>query len=1454
MHRLANEEYRDDSGTDAAFDELVCRLVGQLEAGDRVDISSVAAEYPVYAERLRQVLPALQAMVAFGGESKLAASRSGNGVAEHSAGPAPAILGEFRIGREIGRGGMGVVYEAEQLSLGRRVALKVLPFAALLDRQQLARFKNEARAAATLDHPNIVAVHSVGSERGVNFYAMQYIDGRSMAEVIAELRRARRPESNESAATQNLSGVTKAIVAGDFAPKRVAANGRLATTAKSSLPKAISDTIAGDTKRDLQAGISTWPGTQSREYFRTVADLGIQASEAIDHAHSHGVLHRDVKPGNLLIDDTGKLWVTDFGLARIEAEAGLTMTGDLLGTLRYMSPEQALAKRVVVDHRSDIYSLGATLYELLTLQPAYAGGDRQEVLRQIAFEEPRRPRQIDRRIPVDLETIIAKAMEKNPADRYATAREMADDFRRFLASEPIRAKPAPLVQRIAKWSRRHVAVVWSAAGALLLSTIVLLVASLQVGKWYREAERQREFASSQLEEVQRQQEAVRAAERKELQARTEIERNKYAKDMMTADQLVERGQVAALHALLDTYLPQSGAADLRGWEWYYYLAKLHEEQQTLYGHVGAVEAIAWSPKGDYVATGGKDGRLNLWDFESGRALRTLTENEDGFLALDWSPDGGQIATGHENNRLRIWDISTISAERTISSYGWYHPIDWSPDGAHVATVQHEGRDGDWVLKIWNAENWKEIKSFRAKVKICVAWSPDGQRIAYLAGVSDDRNSKLKRSEIRIWDLLEEQHLSPTFWHPDDLYAIAWSPAGDKLATAGTNGTILWNTATGKQFRELPSKSPIAEQTIAWHPSTETLAVANPDGSVSVWDTETVVELRRFLTPDGVTRICWSPDGKYLASVGDAGIIKIWRVDESDSAFGVSAGTRYVAWSPDGSQVATANSDGAVKLVSIAEGRSRALPSYEKKPDIIVWSPDGKLVAIGGGAGYISICDVVAGNELSRLPIDGNASELAWMRDRSTLVVITQPKDALSIWNIFERRMIAQLDGQRQVIATTPLNDQLVVGSDRCEIVDPASGKSMLPIAIPAEVQPPIRISAAAWSPDATLIAAAANNLVWLVDSATGGTVRVLRGHQESRVRCAVWRPDGEQLATASPTEVVIWNASTGQPVSSISGQFGNKPDVVWYPDGKTIVVFSGLDFSAVFDATKGYEFAGSAEFDFDRAHRLAAAGDLERAVSLLKQLANEHPENQQYAEAWRRHATHAHLVTAQQYEDKKEWQHAVAELTKAIELSSNNRNALFRRCHILRSQLKETERALSTAARLVQIAPDWPEAWNLRGCCHSDLKQYGESLSDFNQALKLDPDDAQLIYNRGKTLLRLGRYDEALNDLNTAITKTPENWHSLNWAAWLLATAPEDEFRDGRRAIELATKACEMTEFKNAIIVDTLAAAYAEAGDFEKAVEWQQKAIELTNESDAVSGGYIKRLEAFQRREPWREE
>ena len=327
---------------------LVEELADRLRRREPVEIEAVLAEHPQHAEALRQVWPTLALL----GDLHSRSASKDSPPPLGANGTANTVLGDFRLVREIGRGGMGIVYLAEQVSLGRQVALKVLPFAGTLDEARLQRFRNEARAAASLQHPHIVPVYAVGSEGGVHYYAMRLIDGRTLAQVVAEVRQAR--------------GLT---------PRENAPVVQASTTAETQTAK------DGSTDADV-------PETPD---VRTLARWTADAAEALDHAHRVGIVHRDIKPSNLLLDADGQIWITDFGLAQSETDDDLTATGDLLGTLRYMSPEQALGRRGVVDQRSDVYSLGITLYELLALEPAFREADRGELLRQVAQVDPLPP-------------------------------------------------------------------------------------------------------------------------------------------------------------------------------------------------------------------------------------------------------------------------------------------------------------------------------------------------------------------------------------------------------------------------------------------------------------------------------------------------------------------------------------------------------------------------------------------------------------------------------------------------------------------------------------------------------------------------------------------------------------------------------------------------------------------------------------------------------------------------------------------------------------------------------------------------------------------------------------------------------------------------------------------------------------------------------------------------------
>jgi eukaryotic-like serine/threonine-protein kinase len=453
---------------EAILAEVAEELTRQLQAGVAVDVEAYVARHPEHAGPIRHLLPALERLADLG--------RSGLREISGTAPPAvpgpdvaPRLLGDYRLLREVGRGGMGVVYEAEQVSLGRRVALKVLP-PHRVDPIRLRRFEREARAAGRLHHTNIVPVFGFGQEDGTSYYVMQFISGQPLDVVIDELRRLRREVEGGAAPASG----PPASVAGDAAPTATSAarslrDGRSipegADGAGGPGPLGGADPAAEESATPFLTGAASWSSSR-RAYARNVARVGVQVAEALEYAAGQGVIHRDIKPSNLLMDQRGTIWVTDFGLAKAAGQEDLTGTDDLVGTLRYMAPERL---RGLLDRRSDVYALGLTLFEMLALRPAFGGSDRGEILRQITRGEPPRLEGIDPSIPRDLATVVHKAIARHPDDRYQTAGDLAADLNRFLEDRPIAARrhgPAFLAWR---WCLRNPAV------AALLGVVALLL-------------------------------------------------------------------------------------------------------------------------------------------------------------------------------------------------------------------------------------------------------------------------------------------------------------------------------------------------------------------------------------------------------------------------------------------------------------------------------------------------------------------------------------------------------------------------------------------------------------------------------------------------------------------------------------------------------------------------------------------------------------------------------------------------------------------------------------------------------------------------------------------------------------------------------------------------------------------------------------------------------------------
>ncbi|MEO1497994.1 MAG: protein kinase [Planctomycetota bacterium] len=472
--------------------EVLDRYVAALDSGTAPPADELLAAHPDLADELAECLEGVEAI--HQAVKTARAEEPAKQAAPSASHEAPQQIGDYAIRREIGRGGMGVVYEAEEGALRRRVALKVLPFAAVLDQKQIARFRNEAQAAAQLHHPHIVPVFSIGQDRGVHFYAMQHIEGRSVAQAIDELRR----EAGEATTlADSLAETLSTTQPPEPPPTRPSRSG---------------------SPRSGSAGEPTTPSLgpthRSGQFFDAVARLGADIADALHHAHEYGVVHRDVKPSNLLLDAAGKAWITDFGLARVQTELGVTATGDVVGTLRYMSPEQARGRADQVDGRTDVYGLGATLYELMTLQHAHRGDNRQQVLDRIERNDPIRPRRINPHVPPDLESIVGRAMDKDPASRYPTAAAMAEDLRRFLAGLPTVARPPGPLRLAGKWLARRRRFV---AGLAAASLVVALVAVAGAVGIFREQQR----TAAALVEAQRQ---TANAELRFSQAREVVDR------------------------------------------------------------------------------------------------------------------------------------------------------------------------------------------------------------------------------------------------------------------------------------------------------------------------------------------------------------------------------------------------------------------------------------------------------------------------------------------------------------------------------------------------------------------------------------------------------------------------------------------------------------------------------------------------------------------------------------------------------------------------------------------------------------------------------------------------------------------------------------------------------------------------------------------------------------------
>jgi WD40 repeat protein/serine/threonine protein kinase len=1078
-------------------------------------------------------------------------------------------FGRFQIRRELGHGTFGIVFLAFDPRLGREVALKIPRPDTLATPALRRRFQHEARAAAGLDHPNLVPVYEAGEVGPVSYIASAYCPGPTLARWLKQRQ--------------------------ELLPAQAAAT--------------------------------------------LVATL----AEAVHHAHSHGILHRDLKPSNILLVSGGVVtgeWshttghestthhspltthqpkITDFGLAKLLAgEAGgfapsQTQTGEIVGTPHYMSPEQAAGKNKEIGPASDIYSLGAILYELLTGRPPFQAESILETLDQLRLQDPVPPRQLRARLPRDLETICLRCLQKEPGKRYAGASELAQDLRRFLAGEPIRTRPIRVWERVAKWVRRRPAAAALVAVSSLAS--VLLVAGLAAGIVLL-SDKQRE---------------TQDALRREKEAREEIEETSYL-----------NGITSAFHEIslrnwgrADEYL-EGCPEKLRGWEWHYLKRRRHTppidplpvgrprtfteapweyflERFTMSG--GGFD-LAFHPNGRHLAIPSSGNRIRVWDASSGQEVLSLRGHAGRVLSLAYSPDGRRLASTSEDKTVKVWDVTAglVSGELREPVFTRDHKqpvigVAFSPDGQRLATVSGEtdrpGEAKDWdvasgqllfnfpaqaipnvvvhfafspdsrrlaaggvgnIVKVWDLTTGAEVIALPGHTEpiLNVTFSPDGRR---LISAGRDR-------VVNVWNLgdAERGELSPRFTLPDfstSPWCIALSPDGSRLAVGGprADGNVrVYDMTTGKLLHKLMGDFRII--CVAFSPDGRRLASAGGDRIVRLWDTTTGQEVLSLRDHDGaIGRVLFSPDGQRLASASEDGWVRVWDAspfDENADPRVRTLGGREdgefngVAFDPKGRWLASASSDKSVKLWDVQTGREvHAFHGHNEAALCVAFSPDGRHLLSGSMDRTVKLWDTRTGVEL---PLPGcdrfklMVHSVAFSPDGRAFA--TGAHQEVRLWDLTGQSLLPPLQADPEFVSCVRFSLDgkclATVGhTGVARIRDVSSGEEVCSFKGPSA-------NAVAFHPAGKYVASGGTDgQVRLWHPATGHEIHPPLSEHLGPVQSMAFGRDGRYLATASKKEVIVWDANSFKKLQTFNRLTGRIWSVAFSPDGDRLAAASG---------------------------------------------------------------------------------------------------------------------------------------------------------------------------------------------------------------------------------------------------------------------------------------------------------
>jgi WD40 repeat protein/serine/threonine protein kinase len=1004
-------------------------------------------------------------------------------------------------------GGIGRVWRARDGAIGRCVALKDLHPAKARQRTLRSRFLREAQITGQLQHPGIVPVYDVvtrpapDAPGGVEFfYTMRFIEGRTLSEAARDYHRKR---AVGAAGALDLIGLLNAF---------------------------------------------------------------ISACNTLAYANARGVVHRDLKGANVVLGDFGEVVVVDWGFAKVlrgwdgpslaakvEDEPGPvslqaspgegdtpSLPGDVMGTPAYMAPEQAAGRPDCVDHRADVYGLGAILYEILTGQPPYPGDDAAEVLRRVRTETLRSPSQVRPGIPWPLEAVCLKAMARDPAGRYDSAVELAREVQHWLADEPVQAYPEPLLAWLGRWARRHKPAV---AGAVAL--LLTAVAAGVIGVVLLEKEQAR--VAAVRAEADRQQAVA------EARARAELAAHVYYQRIALAEREVTAGNISrAIQYLADCPPVQ------RGWEWHCLQRQCRADQLILRGHTAAVATVVFSPDGRQLVSGSHDRTIRFWDAATGMPLRTLTGHTDAVYALAFTPNGRRFASASWDRTVRLWDPATGRELRSFGPHkGEVYRLALSPDGRYIASAT--GAD---VLTVWDADTGAKLLTRTSRESFFgLAFSPtqpgvlaasyyrtirllsipSGEELATLTGhnsvvkyLAFSRDGRLlasgdgdlllgDRGTVRVWDPQSGRTLYTFQGHTDPIYSLAFSLDSRYLASASQDKTAkLWDLWTGQEALTLRGHTDTV-RSLAFGLDGSRLATASADSTIRIWDatpwTEegSAADVRTVpsLGGRGVGAV-FSPDGRSVASGTEGPAVKVWDADTGKERFSapLTIWSCTMTYSPDGKVLAAGRNDGSVLLLDAATGRSLGSLQERRLGPIysVAFSPDGRYVAAGGWWRMVQIWDLER-REPVRSLARHSQPVLAIAFDPTGCFLATAGYDqTVLIWDVQAGEPIQTLTGH---------------GS---------------------------RVQGLAFSSDGRSMASASHDgTVRLWDTTTWQLVRVLHGHAAG-VSGLAFSPDGRRLASAGDDWVVrVWDVKTGGELRTLRGHDDRVYSVAFSPDGRRLV-------------------------------------------------------------------------------------------------------------------------------------------------------------------------------------------------------------------------------------------------------------------------------------------------------------